>query len=189
MSEVLDTRTCPQGQHTLTHSGADPLPQVVAANITTIQSLIQHVFHMKYRWNSIFMLVINKRKCPFTLHSPRCIREGAGWRGVLSTLEKSTIKNLNLFLLDFHFYVNYRSQWPGRLRCLWSRTTQILGPWIPIPLKAWMYIHVFCVVLSCVGKFSQMDQSPYQGVLPKCLKGFTVSEVNSKSEQARGPNP
>jgi hypothetical protein len=34
-----------------------------------------------------------------------------------------------------------------------------------------------------------MGLSPVQGVLPKRLKGFIVSEVNSKSEQIRGPNP
>lgn len=33
-----------------------------------------------------------------------------------------------------------------------------------------------------------MDQSPVQGVLSKCLKGFIVSEVNCDLEQARGPS-
>jgi hypothetical protein len=32
-------------------------------------------------------------------------------------------------------------------------------------------------------------RGPVTGILPKCLKaGFTVSEVKSESEQARGPN-
>jgi hypothetical protein len=34
-----------------------------------------------------------------------------------------------------------------------------------------------------------MVRSPVQGVLPKCLKGFIVSEVNSESEQAKRPDP
>jgi hypothetical protein len=29
-----------------------------------------------------------------------------------------------------------------------------------------------------------MGRSPMRGVLPKCLNGFIVSEVNSESEQA-----
>jgi hypothetical protein len=33
-----------------------------------------------------------------------------------------------------------------------------------------------------------MGRSPVQGVLPKYLNGFIVSEVNCKSEQAGGPN-
>jgi hypothetical protein len=34
-----------------------------------------------------------------------------------------------------------------------------------------------------------MGQSLVKGLLPKCLNRFIVSEVNSESEQARGPNP
>jgi hypothetical protein len=33
-----------------------------------------------------------------------------------------------------------------------------------------------------------MGQSPVQGVLSNCLKGFVVSEVDSEEELARGPN-
>jgi hypothetical protein len=33
-----------------------------------------------------------------------------------------------------------------------------------------------------------MSRSPVQGVLPKYLKTFIVSKVNSESEQVRGPN-
>jgi hypothetical protein len=33
-----------------------------------------------------------------------------------------------------------------------------------------------------------MGPSPVQVVLAKCLKGFTVSERNAQSEQAREPN-
>jgi hypothetical protein len=46
-----------------------------------------------------------------------------------------------------------------------------------------------CVVLPYVGKDLPMGRSPIQGVLPKYLKGFTVSEVNSDSEQVRGHDP
>jgi hypothetical protein len=47
----------------------------------------------------------------------------------------------------------------------------------------------FCVVLSCVDRGLAVGRSPVQGVLPKCLKEFIVSEVNSALEQAREPNP
>jgi hypothetical protein len=30
---------------------------------------------------------------------------------------------------------------------------------------------------------------PVQGILSKCLNGFTVTEVHSESEQPRGTNP
>jgi len=46
-----------------------------------------------------------------------------------------------------------------------------------------------CVVLSCVGRGPVMGRSPVQGVLQKYLNGLKVSEVNSYSEQATGPNP
>jgi len=42
-------------------------------------------------------------------------------------------------------------------------------------------------VLGCRGLAT--GRSPIQGVLPKCQNGFTVLEVNSESEQDRGPNP
>jgi len=38
-------------------------------------------------------------------------------------------------------------------------------------------------VLSCVGRALAMGLSPAQGVLPKCLKGFIVSEFDFDSEQ------
>jgi hypothetical protein len=47
---------------------------------------------------------------------------------------------------------------------------------------------LFCVVLSCVGRGLAVGCSPVQVVLPKYLKGFIVSEVNSESEQFRGPD-
>jgi hypothetical protein len=46
----------------------------------------------------------------------------------------------------------------------------------------------FCSMLSCVGRGFAMGRSPVQGVLPKCLIGFIVSEVNSESEKARRLN-
>jgi hypothetical protein len=43
---------------------------------------------------------------------------------------------------------------------------------------------IFCVVLSWVHRSLAMGRSPVQGILPKYLKGFTVSKVHSESEQA-----
>jgi hypothetical protein len=45
------------------------------------------------------------------------------------------------------------------------------------------------VVLSCVGGGLAMGRSPVQGVLQKCLNWFIISEINSKWEHARKPNP
>jgi len=47
----------------------------------------------------------------------------------------------------------------------------------------------FCVVLSCVGRGLVMTRFPIQGVLPQCLTELIISEVNSETEQTRGPNP
>jgi len=47
----------------------------------------------------------------------------------------------------------------------------------------------FSVGLFHVGRGIAMGRSPVQGVLPKCLNVFIVLEVNSESEQTRGPNP
>jgi len=41
----------------------------------------------------------------------------------------------------------------------------------------------FCVVLSCQGRGLEMGRSPAQGVPPRRLKGFIVSEVISDSEK------
>jgi len=40
----------------------------------------------------------------------------------------------------------------------------------------------FYVLLSRAGRELVMAQCPAQGVLPKCLKGFIISEVKSHSE-------
>jgi hypothetical protein len=47
----------------------------------------------------------------------------------------------------------------------------------------------FYVVLFCVDRDFAMGRSPFRGVLPKCLKLFMVSEVNSESKQGRGTVP
>jgi hypothetical protein len=44
------------------------------------------------------------------------------------------------------------------------------------------------VQLSYVCTDPAMGRSPIQGALPKWLKGFIVSKVNSDSEQTEGPN-
>jgi hypothetical protein len=51
-----------------------------------------------------------------------------------------------------------------------------------------MSVFVF-VVLNCVGKGLEIDPSPDEGLLPKCLKRFVISEINSESEQPRGLDP
>jgi len=46
-----------------------------------------------------------------------------------------------------------------------------------------MYVHIFlCGAVLYVGRRLEMGRFPVQGVLTK-------SEVNSDSEQTRGPNP
>jgi hypothetical protein len=44
-------------------------------------------------------------------------------------------------------------------------------------------------LLSCTGTGLAVGQFSVQGVIPECLKRFIASEMNSKSEQAREPNP
>jgi len=46
----------------------------------------------------------------------------------------------------------------------------------------------FCVVLSCLGRGLALGRSIVQVVLPKCMQGFVVSEVNSEWEETRGTN-
>lgn len=48
---------------------------------------------------------------------------------------------------------------------------------------------LLCVVVSYVFRVLEMGRSPVQGIFPKCLRGFILSEVNSEPVQARGPNP
>jgi hypothetical protein len=69
-----------------------------------------------------------------------------------------------------------------------SWTARTLGSCGRVPLEAWPTSASFCVVLSCVGRGLAVGRSPLQGTLPICLIGFIVSEVNSESEQPRGPN-
>jgi len=48
---------------------------------------------------------------------------------------------------------------------------------------------LLCVVLFCVGTGLSVGRFPVQGTLPNCLNGFMVFDVNSETEQAKGPNP
>ncbi|KDR19807.1 hypothetical protein L798_04740 [Zootermopsis nevadensis] len=60
----------------------------------------------------------------------------------------------------------YRSQWPRGLRHL-PRAAWSLGPWVRIPLKAWMFVRVFlCCAILCTGRGLATGQSLIQGVLP-----------------------
>jgi hypothetical protein len=67
-------------------------------------------------------------------------------------------------------------------------TAQTPGSWVRKAFKAWIYVSDF-VLLSCVGTVLAMGRSSIQGVLPKCVEEFIVSEVGSNSEQAIGHNP
>jgi len=40
----------------------------------------------------------------------------------------------------------------------------------------------FCVVLSCIGRRLAIGRYPIQEALPKRLKGFTVTDINSEPE-------
>jgi len=48
---------------------------------------------------------------------------------------------------------------------------------------------IFSALVSYEGRGLEMGRSPVQGIFPKCLRGFILSEVNSEPVQARGPNP
>jgi hypothetical protein len=53
-----------------------------------------------------------------------------------------------------------------------------------------MYVRVFYVVLSCVGRDLATGCSPVQGVLPNVQKLIhKFQKSNSESEKARRPNP
>jgi hypothetical protein len=51
-----------------------------------------------------------------------------------------------------------------------------------------MYVCIF-VVLSCVGRGTAMGRFYFNGAQRNCLKGLTVPEVNSESEQLKRPDP
>jgi len=69
-----------------------------------------------------------------------------------------------------------RNSGPSGRAVLHLRT---LGSWVPIPLEA------FISAFFCVLRYRPCDGPiPVQGVLPKYLKGLTVSEVNFESQQA-----
>jgi hypothetical protein len=70
-----------------------------------------------------------------------------------------------------HVWGMGRSQRPHRLIHEMSSLTWMLGSWVQIPLKAWMFICVYSVfVLSCVGSGLVMGWSPIQGVLLTVLR-------------------
>jgi len=82
----------------------------------------------------------------------------------------------------------------------WSQWTRDLGAYGLKIAKHWNRVFescsrhecisaFFCVVLSCIDRGLAMGRSPIQGVQSNYLKDLVVSDVNSESEQARGPNP
>jgi hypothetical protein len=56
-------------------------------------------------------------------------------------------------------------------------------------MSEFFVVVVVVVVLFSSGGAFAMDLSPVQGALQHCRRGFIVSEVNSESEQAKGPKP
>jgi len=69
-------------------------------------------------------------------------------------------------------------------RMVWDRDTGIVGS-----KPSWgLDIRLLCCVIMCVCRGLAEGHSLFWGVLPKCLKVFIVPEVNSDSEEARGPN-
>jgi hypothetical protein len=73
----------------------------------------------------------------------------------------------------------------------WSSTACTLGLWIRTPLESWIYVRAFlcCAVLSYADRGLAMGWVPIQGVLQECLKGYTISGVNSEPKGARWFNP
>jgi hypothetical protein len=63
------------------------------------------------------------------------------------------------------------SQWPRGLRHELSSLARMLGSWVRIPLKAWMFV---CV---CIGSGLATGWSPIQGVLPTVLGLSNWSET------------
>jgi hypothetical protein len=62
------------------------------------------------------------------------------------------------------------SQWPHGLRHEMSSLARILGLWVRIPLKAWMFFCVYSMfVFPCVGSSLAMAWSSVQGVLSTVL--------------------
>jgi hypothetical protein len=75
----------------------------------------------------------------------------------------------------------HTKSWPRGLRHEMSSSTQTLGPWVQIPLKAWMSMCVYSVfVLSCVGSGLPTAWSTVRGVY-----NF---KINSEREQTGEPN-
>jgi len=89
-------------------------------------------------------------------------------------------QNLNWILSLFHsgprgcmYDLGPLEQWDHKYKC---------------HLKHGCISMFFCAMLSCAGTALVMGWSLIQVVLSKCQKRFTVSEVNSGSEQERVPN-
>jgi hypothetical protein len=91
---------------------------------------------------------------------------------ILSTLIPKTIFYLrvrnNVFYKPTSIFC--RSQWPRSLRHEMSSPIRMLGSWVRIPLKAWMFA---CV---CIGSGLAKGWSLIQGVLPIVLGLTNLSE-------------
>jgi hypothetical protein len=90
-----------------------------------------------------------------------------------------------------HEWINQicRSQWQIGLRWVRFWTAWKLGSCVRIPLEAWNCV---CFFLCCASLCRQRPSDgpiPFKVNLPKYIKWFTASEVNSETEQARGPKP
>jgi hypothetical protein len=57
------------------------------------------------------------------------------------------------------------------------------------PAPSMDYVRIFMLWFPMCVQALWCADPPVQGVLPKYLKGFMISEDNSDSEQARGRNP
>lgn len=112
------------------------------------------------------------------------------------TLLNSLCKNSQRFFSDYFMeatitcdikiYAN-NSDNTDSLRCILSLTAQILWLWVRMLLRAWMSAFPEYVTL-CMRQSLMIDQSsikePYETV-----KRFTIPEVSSELQQAKGQNP
>jgi len=92
-----------------------------------------------------------------------------------------------LTCLKFHWFLGVRKR-TGYIRMSKARvlrTAKTLWSRFWITLKAWMYV---CWAVVCWYSLVT-GRCPVQGVLPNCLKGFRISELNSELKQARQHNP
>jgi hypothetical protein len=61
------------------------------------------------------------------------------------------------------YFSDHRSEWPRGLRHELSSPARMLGSCVRIPLKAWIFVCLFCV---CISSGFATGWSPIQGVLP-----------------------